>query len=75
MQVKRKNDVVTVQLTVEEAALLASCLQISRSPAMEELSERLVGSPEWKHVHRKKEAHHGVIPIAIYNAVVEREGL
>jgi hypothetical protein len=75
MNVKRKDDTITLQLTVDEAALLASCLQISRSPAMEELSERLIGSPDWKHVHRKREAHHGVIPVAVYNAVLERERL
>jgi hypothetical protein len=75
MNAARKNDTVTITLSVEDAAVLVATLQISRDAAMNELCERLIGSPKWRFVRDKQNAHAGVIDIATYNRVVEARSL
>ncbi|MGZ3478041.1 MAG: hypothetical protein ACXVCJ_26315 [Polyangiales bacterium] len=75
MKTNRKNDTITIELTIEQAALLAANIAASREDAMVELYERLLGSPAWKHKHKPESAHAGVIDVATYNRVLENHGL
>ena len=76
MNTKRNGQTITIELSVEEAALVAAYVGSSRLPAMEELFERLLGSPRWKQIRSNKYAvHPELIAVSEYNAVQEKNQL
>lgn len=75
MKTTRKNDTVTIELSVEEAALVAAYIMSAREAPLVELGEQLCGSPLWKQRRAPKTAHQGVIDPATYARIQEKYSL
>ena len=76
MNTKRTGNKITIELSVEEAALVASYVSLSNHASMVELQERLLGSPQWKAVRpRQYTVHPELITGDEYTATVEKNHL